>query len=61
MVLKAWEPGRRVREIALLAEPRDLWVGLSWDFARRGRMWLLKVYVCIVPCLPVRLTFGWRR
>ena len=46
----------------ILWEPRDIWVGVYWD---RGcgshvpwakglrRMW--RVYICIVPCLPLRL------
>lgn len=59
--LLSWKPrGSHLREAALLAEIRDAWVGIFWDSDRRGRMWVLKVYVCVVPCLPVRLTFGWR-
>lgn len=39
-------------------EPRDIWVGIYHNFERRSRMWRLDVYVCLIPCLPVRLT--WR-
>jgi hypothetical protein len=35
--------------IALLFEPRDLWVGVYWE-TRHG----LEVYVCIVPCFPIK-------
>ena len=50
-----------------LFEPRDLWLGIFWDFAdvepvpsRDGRMtvfcdWQLSIYVCIVPVFPLRL------
>lgn len=37
-------------------EPRDLWVGVYWDHRIQGR--LLRIYVCLVPCLPLVLTFG---
>lgn len=61
MVLLSWSPRRHhLREVALLAEIRDLWVGVFWDFDRLGRMWTLTVYVCLIPCLPLRLTWGWR-
>jgi hypothetical protein len=39
-------------------EIRDLWVGCYWDFDRRGRMWKLTVYLCLIPCLPLRLTWS---
>lgn len=37
----------------VLFEPRDLWVGVYWD-RRPGE---LRVYVCLVPRLPLLLTF----
>lgn len=42
----------------LLWEPRDLWLGIYWD-RPKGTGWsrALDVYVCVVPCLPVKLTF----
>ena len=53
-------------------EPRDLWVGgyWAWDERRRdGRLMqeFLSVYICLVPCLPIRLRWytkvdpEWRR
>jgi hypothetical protein len=36
--------------IRVLWEPRDLWVGLYWDGTKDD--W--RVYVCVVPCFPIR-------
>jgi hypothetical protein len=53
-------------------EPHDLWVGCYWKVERhqlgspsdrrRVRIWLLHVYVCLVPCVPLCLTIErlWR-
>ena len=39
----------------LLFEPRDLWVGIHWRTHYSDRPgWLLEVYVCIIPMLPLR-------
>lgn len=38
----------------ILFEPRDLWIGVFWD-RRPGE---LRVYVCLIPTLPLLLTFG---
>jgi hypothetical protein len=43
-----WQRGRLV----LLFEPCDCWVGWYWD--KKGRA----LYVCLVPCLPIRWRFG---
>lgn len=37
----------------LLFEPRDLWFGAYWD-RHPGE---LRVYICIIPMLPLLLTF----
>ncbi len=37
----------------ILFEPRDLWIGVFWD--RRPAE--LRVYVCLIPTLPLLLTF----
>jgi hypothetical protein len=34
-------------------EPRDVWFGAFWDRTRTG----LHVYLCLVPCFPIRLTW----
>jgi hypothetical protein len=57
--------------VALLFEPRDLGVGVYWRrstaqaaLIRRNEQpfdWqFLTVYVCLLPVLPLRLTFRWR-
>lgn len=35
-------------------EPRDIWVGVFWDRRDDG----LRLYICIVPCVPILLTFS---
>lgn len=39
--------------IRMFVEPRDIWVGVYWNRQPDE----LRVYVCIIPCLPVLLTF----
>lgn len=41
-------------------EPRDLWCGVFWTRETRrseGRIILdfLSVYVCLIPCFPIRM------
>jgi hypothetical protein len=45
--------------VRLLLEPRDLWVGIYWTWAEEG----LRIYVCLVPCLPILVTMSreWMR
>lgn len=41
-------------------EPRDIWLGVYWDTNLCRCCWArLDVYVCVVPCFPVLLT--WHR
>ncbi len=44
----------------LLWEPRDLWMGVFWNRVHAGGPAdrFLFVYVCVIPCLPVALS--WR-
>jgi hypothetical protein len=46
--------------VSVIVEPRDLWVGVYWDVVASllGNPIALDVYVCVVPCLPIRLTWG---
>jgi hypothetical protein len=37
-------------------EPRDLWVGVFWDFPNAVRF---NVYVTVIPCLPYLLSWRW--
>lgn len=50
----------RFRGMRVYPDLRDIWVGAYWDFDRRGCVWRLRVYVCLLPCLPIRLTWGSR-
>lgn len=41
-------------------EPRDVWLGVYWTRETRTRgdelmLDFLSIYVCLVPCLPVRV------
>lgn len=42
----------------IIWEPRDLWLGLYWDVTRLGASFqAIKLYLCIVPCLPLRVHY----
>lgn len=57
---RTWEPWRQETGIfvALLFEPRDLWVGVytTWEDCNYDCA-AFSVYVCLVPMLPVKFTF----
>ena len=40
--------------VALLWEPRDLWFGVYWRTDRARGYRELVLYICLVPCLPLR-------
>jgi hypothetical protein len=42
--------------LALLFEPRDLWIGIYWRTGREGPRRTLTLYLCLLPCLPIRLS-----
>lgn len=42
----------RKLSVKLLWEPRDIWIGLYWDWQSRSE-WT--AYLCVVPCLPIRI------
>jgi hypothetical protein len=48
-------------EVEVKFEPRDLWVGVYWSRDEYGsRNWRtrrLRVFVCIIPMLPIVFTF----
>lgn len=55
---------------SLKFEPRDLWVGVYWNFDSISRTIMtgffggnfhkyLAVYICILPMLPIKLEFRW--
>jgi hypothetical protein len=38
-------------------EPRDVWIGVYWTWAEAGPDGRdFRVYVCILPCLPILVT-----
>jgi hypothetical protein len=43
----------------VLVEPRDLWIGVSWERRRvryRDRWWRgVRAYVCVLPLFPIRI------
>jgi hypothetical protein len=48
----------RLKSLRVLWEPRDLWIGVfirpdGWGVIRE---WT--IYVCLLPCLPIRMV--WR-
>ncbi len=51
-------------QLTVKFEPRDLWVGLFWTYSGRDKTDIydyaeLRLYFCIVPMLPIRLTLIW--
>lgn len=42
-------------EIKFKLEPRDIWVGVFWDRHAIGGVRIFDVYICVLPCLPIRL------
>ncbi len=44
-------------KIAIKFVKEDVWVGVFWRRDNDPRYAALEVYVCILPCLPIRLTF----
>jgi hypothetical protein len=60
--------GRVWKRIQVKFEPRDLWVGLYWDwvetvplqFTPKGRnfYYTLVLYICILPAFPIIIKTG---
>lgn len=46
---KTWDKGWH---ISLLFEPRDLWIGLYWNYQRNSAY---EFYLCIIPAFPILL------
>lgn len=44
----------RKRGIKIKFNPRDIWVGVYWDYTIGLG---LDVYVCILPCFPIKISF----
>lgn len=43
----------RFWDIGVKFEPRDLWIGVYWDYRARS-LW---IYVCAVPMFPLFIVF----
>lgn len=50
----------RATEMALLFEPRDLWVGVYWTHPAYEQP-IIDIYVTIIPTLPVRFRVYYTR
>jgi hypothetical protein len=50
-----WDDAPRRLTIRWFFEPRDIWIGVFWDRAIDDS---LKVYVCLIPMLPLLLHFA---
>jgi len=53
-------------KITIKFEPRDLWVGVYWDYYVHPKsaftfeqLVTLDIYVCLLPMIPIR--FRWER
>ena len=62
-VLASWAPRNAPLRVSLLAEIRDLWVGMYWNITRPPclectKHWTLDLYLCLIPCFPLRITWG---
>jgi hypothetical protein len=54
---------RGARTVRLQFEPRDLWIGVYWSqVTHPDHSWMYRrrIYVCIVPMLPIVYTGRWR-
>lgn len=42
-------------------EPRDIWIGVYWDYTKSNEIkyHALRIYICIIPCLPICLAWQW--
>lgn len=47
--------------IHILFEPHDLWIGVYWRTFMEGGDKMLQLYVCILPTLPIQITFPIRK
>jgi hypothetical protein len=59
---------RRRLKVRMDFEKRDAWIGLYWtggqgstDLSDGWEWRVLHVYVCLIPFLPLHVTYSWRR
>lgn len=43
--------------IGLLLDLRDCWIGAYWTTHMVGQHTISYLYLCLVPCLPIRITW----
>lgn len=46
-----WRDNLLIPSVYVKFEPRDLWIGVYWN----KPIWGLEIYICIIPCLPIKL------
>lgn len=53
----------QLKSIRLKFEPRDLWLGVYWrnEHSDCHAGVCLRIYICVLPCLPLIFTFEWRK
>lgn len=39
--------------LRLKFEPRDLWVGVHWNYSTKMACYGIDVYICLVPMFPI--------
>ena len=42
-------------DLALLWEPRDLWIGFDWKKVPEADNCTQELSICIIPCFPIRI------
>ena len=52
------EANLKLENIRVLFEPRDLWVGLFWKVEPQVGVNKLFLYICLLPCVPIRIIFS---
>jgi hypothetical protein len=50
----------KIRTLAIKFEPRDIWVGVYWLTDGWGVIRVLTLYICLLPCLPLRIDLEYR-
>jgi len=46
-------------KVSIVLEIHDFWVGLYWRYDKCYA--LLHIYICLIPCLPIHITFDFVR
>lgn len=45
--------------VSIKFEPRDLWIGVFWTRQGGPAYYILDIYICLLPMLPIRFHFEW--